>query len=1003
MNRWARALVSVVVLLSCTVGASAATTVKLPPPDLTGLIPLAALPLDKPAVPLPAAALPPPPQGLPDLPAPRAVTDPDRRPIAPLPLPRTLACNPIGTMLHVASELVECGRARFFRGELEDARDAFQRATGETNDRRLLVEARYWLGQTLLRLGRPADVERILLLVVQDDPRSEFGLYAAADLGWLALEAGDPRRALGHFDNVLKVGPPAPLMAHAHHGRAMALYGLKRYADARDEWTRLINIAAASRSSVPAGVVSEANFWLGETLGRLGDYKGAVAHLQSFTASGPRVSAASGFLALGWWSRAAGQPAEAVKAYRALLAAYPRAPEAPWARAGLVQALLDLDDYKAAREAARQLDETDPSKTFSLPAWLLIRQSLAAKSRGDDARALDEELLGMKLEPPARAWVLLVSAEQARKSGQSDEARTRFDLVRQSPAIPAFGHYAALRLAQSDFDAREFAQAEAGAKSLLDETLPADLRAAALVLGAEAAYWARDYDDAVGLYTRYLTDAPGQSVATSVLLALGWAELRRGGLDAARQHWTSFAQEAPTDPHAAEALLLSAELAAKAGDTQTARAQLNEVIQKFPNTEPGQVAVLNRALLAINGGRAADALTELSMLAVRASSSPYLGRVRLAKGAALLAQGQAALAEPDFRAALGQGEDTLPHLGLGVVAFSRADWDAATREFTAAHDTGAGAAAVAAEYGLAAVAFNSGKIDEFKRLAAPLVSRPEDPRLTPSLLLGMEAVAAQGKNWTEARELALRLANRFPRLEAGAAALADVGAAAGSEGQWALAREMYETLSKRYPTYRGTPEGRLVFAESLLRTGASPEAQRELEAFVKASSPRDPRMPDALLLLAQTQEAGGNRAAALDSYARLEREYPNNKQRGAVMLATARLLQAEGKWSEASGLLKRVLDQDDPRVVTEAAYRLGEGLRAAGQNEDAVEAYMTAAYLGPDSVWARRALLGAGQSFAALKQPESAAIVYKKLLATSGVEPELATQARDGLKALGVN
>ena len=162
-------------------------------------------------------------------------------------------------------------------------------------------------------------------------------------------------------------------------------------------------------------------------------------------------------------------------------------------------------------------------------------------------------------------------------------------------------------------------------------------------------------------------------------------------------------------------------------------------------------------------------------------------------------------------------------------------------------------------------------------------------------------------------------------------------------------------------------------------------------------------MAEALLLLAQVQEAGGDRTAALDAYTRLEREYPDNKQRGSAMLGTARLLQAEGKWGEASGLLKRVLDQDDRRLVIEAAYRLGEGLRAAGQNEDAVEAYMTAAYLGPDSIWARRALLGAGQSFTALKQPDSAAIVYKKLLASSGVEPDLADEARNGLKALGVN
>ena len=1002
MMTWRRALATMTVALIWTAGASAATTVKLPPPDLRGLVPLAALPLDKPPVPLPAVLLPAPPQGLPELPAPRFLTDPAQRPIVPLSPPRALACNPIGTVLRVASELVECGRARFQRGDLEDALDAFQKAIKESNDRRLQREARYWLAQTLLRLGRTTEVESVLLLVVQDDPRSEFGFYAADDLGWVALERNDPRRALGYFDGLLKGAMPAPLLGHVSHGHAMALYGLKRYPEARDEWARLLNVGGSSRASAPAMVVSEANFWYGDTLGRLGDYKGAVPRLQAFTTSGPRILQQNGFLSLGWWSRAAGQPADAVKAYRRLLATYPNTPEATWARAGLVQALLDVDDYAAAREEARRLEELDRGANLSLPTWLLVRHWLAAKPRPDDARALDDQLLARTLEPPTRAWILLVSAEQSRQAGQSDEARTRFELVRQSPAPALLGQYAALRLAQNDFDLREFTQALAGANGLLNESPPADLRAAAMVLAGEAAYWARDYDQAVASYTRFLTDLPNHPVAPKVVLSLGWAEFRRGRADAARQRFTTFAQQAPTDPHAGEALLLSAELAAKAGDVQTARAQLSEVIAKFQNTEPAQVATLNRALLSIDAGRPADALPMLSALASRAASSPYIGRVHAARGVALLAMGRGPSAQPDFQAALGEGEDAVGHLGLGTLTFMRGDWDAAAREFTAAREAGSAATAVTAEYGLAAAAFNAGRTDEFKRLAAPLLSRPDDPRFTPGVLLGMGAVAAQSKSWPEARELAVRLTTRFPQHDAAPVALAEIGTAAGADGQWVLSREMYETLAKRYPNYRGSSEGRLAFAESLLRTGAPADARRELEAFVKAA-PHDPRMPDALLLLAQAQEASNNRPAALDIYMRIDREYPDSKGAAGVLLGTARLLQGEGRWEEARGRLKRAINQDDPKVVTEAAYRLGEGLRAAGQNEDAVEAYLTAAYLKPDSPWARRALLGAGQSFTALRQPESAVIVYKKLLAASGVEPELAAEARSGLKALGVN
>jgi tetratricopeptide (TPR) repeat protein len=82
---------------------------------------------------------------------------------------------------------------------------------------------------------------------------------------------------------------------------------------------------------------------------------------------------------------------------------------------------------------------------------------------------------------------------------------------------------------------------------------------------------------------------------------------------------------------------------------------------------------------------------------------------------------------------------------------------------------------------------------------------------------------------------------------------------------------------------------------------------------------------------------------------------------------------------------------------------MGEGLRAAGQHDEAVDAYMTAAYLAPDSPWGRRALLGAGEAFAALKQKDAAVIVYRKLLAAGGVEPDLLGAARRGLQALGAN
>jgi tetratricopeptide (TPR) repeat protein len=156
-----------------------------------------------------------------------------------------------------------------------------------------------------------------------------------------------------------------------------------------------------------------------------------------------------------------------------------------------------------------------------------------------------------------------------------------------------------------------------------------------------------------------------------------------------------------------------------------------------------------------------------------------------------------------------------------------------------------------------------------------------------------------------------------------------------------------------------------------------------------------------MVLLAEAREATGDRAAALEIYARLGQDYPAARGAETAVLAQGRMLQADGKWDQARPLLERALDTSDPAITAEAAYRLGDGLRAANQHQDAVELYMTAAYLAPDSPWGRRALLAAGQSFTTLKQREAAEIVYRKLAVAKDVEPELADAARKELRALG--
>ena len=575
-----------------------------------------------------------------------------------------------------------------------------------------------------------------------------------------------------------------------------------------------------------------------------------------------------------------------------------------------------------------------------------------------------------------------------------------------------------------DLESREIAQARTRIDALLNEPLTAELRGAALALGGEAAYAGRAWDEAAARYSRFLAEFPTSPQAPSVMLALGWAEFRRGRLEAARDTWTRFATTNRADPRAPAALLLAAELAARSGDTVGARALLDGLVARYPEGEYADIARLNRSILAIRAGRAAErprrshgadppraAVSLHGADAARARRGPRDGR-----------QG-ARRPRASSRARRGRARAPRRTWGSGASPSMRGQWDEAEREFVEARDTGAGAVAAAAEYGIAAVLWNQGKTDDFKRFAQALLARPADPAITPNVLAAAAALAAEEGRWKDARTLAMRAVNEFPTSDAAPAALSLVGAAAARGGEWPLASESFQLLTERYPGYKTGREARLDYAEALYRTGALAEAQARLQEFIDAISlAHGPRVAARLVLLGRTPardspgtpscrarsccSAAPTRPAATgprrstSTSAWSASTPPSRARRSSAMPAcscspatgTRRGRSSSARWGRGIAA-----------VAAEAAYRLGEGLRGAGRHQQAVESYMTAAYVAPDTPLARRALLGAGQSFTALKQPDSAIIVYKKLLAGKTVEPELADAAKKGLRALGVN
>ena len=970
---------------------------KPPPPDVTPLVPFVSAPLDKPALQIPRSALPLQPMEVPPLPPATVALPAATKPAAPVPAPRVLPCA--GAWLRIASESLECGRARFVKGELEDAARALEQAIRAGGNPDLLVEARYWQAETSYRLGSFEESDRLFRQVVADRGAADLAPWALHGSGWTALRLGDGPRALDAFRRLATTNLPPPLNVWTRHGLALALYALRQYDQAEKTWADL-----AARRPAPAGLERDVVFWHGEALARLGRSDEAARELARFAQGGPHPLLATSLLRLGWASRDAAKPADAAAAFRAYLGTPVPPPgtegsasERDWADLGLALTSIASSDWNAATQQVNQLQGR--RSPLAVPARLRLVGAAMENGQATVALNLTQDLLAITLTPAARAWVLLVKGEAHYAEGNRDEARTQYELVRGIDPASLVGRRATLRLAQTNFELREFAQALADLVPLLNAGVPTDLRNAALMLQGEAAYHAGNYGLAADAYRRALVELPTDPQMPVVRTALAWTALRQGRRDEALQQFQEVARTQSGDPRAVDALVLASELLLASGSFDQARELLERIMATQANHPHTEFVRLNYGLLLARTGQHGLAQRQLRDWIGRAPFPPLLGRAHIGLGATLLATGRPAEAAREFTAAQREGGADLAGLGLGAVALADRRLDDAAKSFTEARDQGSPAIARAAEYGLAVVAYSLGKHREFRPVAqAALDAAPRSP-MAPRLLYVLAGLGTEDKDWPVAVAYAKRLVTDFSDDEAADDVLMRVGDDAGRAGAWPVVYDMLTLLRQRYPQSPFVEDSRLLLAQSQVETGRAGEAQKALDDFV-AAAPNDARAPQLLIALARAREAAGDRAGALDAFDRAARLVPATAWTPDARLAHGRLLAAEKRWPDARASLEPVLRQADPGLAAQAALAIGATFAGAGDQLQAAEYYLSAAYLAPDAPAGRRALIEAGRALAALKQPDAAATLYRKLIAQSGVPADLADAARQGLADL---
>lgn len=596
-----------------------------------------------------------------------------------------------------------------------------------------------------------------------------------------------------------------------------------------------------------------------------------------------------------------------------------------------------------------------------------------------------------------------------------------------------------------------FAQAQSRVDAVLRARISPGMRATALVLAGDAAYGMGAYGLAAERYREALLSDELPPDAPHAILALGWAELRLGRREDARLTWMRGARQFPSDPTAPIGLILAAELSAQTGETMVARELLHRVLEGHPATPEAEIARLSRSIMALRDGRTQEAARDLGMLARSGGPSVPEERRKLLDG--LMANGEQAGPE---RQMLLKGRYAAVQVGLTATdGHPRRDESATAPDtagmlerFAAPFLDGAGDPETTPRvlHALLLVAVEDKAWPEVQTLAGRLADRFPGYTPVPELFIRVAGQASSEQQWPvvrtcyeyatrsrptvlapqaqvdfaealfrtgdapQARVELVRFVDGAPHAQEAPRALyllAKVNEALDEPRETLVA---YERLRHNFPRAEWTAQSLLPHARLLQHVGPPNQARALLEDIVQRIEGEE--LAEASFRLAQVLAAEGEHARAVDWYmAAAYGSAERSRWYRPALLGAGRSLAALKRTRAALAVYRNVLPStpigplprdgrpgpepiaqvEESELVAEAAYQIAEISRAARRHDEAVDMYLTAAYLAPQSQG--RALMGAVRSLVAIGDRASAEAVFRRLVESSGGEPEILTQA----------
>jgi TolA-binding protein len=665
---------------------------------------------------------------------------------------------------HKGLALLSAGKCWYQAGKLAEAQKNLAEVDVKSAEG---AEAAYWLGQTLTRLGKPADAATVVERALAAHPGSRFASQLAFARAAALYEQPTRRKeSVAELAGFARKHPQHGLMPRALYLAALAALKVEDYQAARDHAEAFLGDKKLDRHELTPDVL--------------------------FIAAEGQVQAAKPDLE------------RAQTLYRRLLTEHPQHANAPQAQLRIGLCLYLSKKYaEAVTHLAKVAGEVKDAALIA-EAHLLIARCHQDTGRLTEAVAALEKARQAKPDWSRGDAVQLALAQVLRAQKKPVEAVDHFrQLAKAYPASPlrAQAHYELGEIAheQGRYEEASTQHEEAAALAPKSDLAPLALYGAGL-----ARYAKKDDTAAVGAFTKLIDGYAGSPTAARARYMRGLSQQRLGQLEPALKDFEAYLASGPRGKDFPDALYALGLCRAGLKQHDRAAETLAALVKDHPEYERVDQAYyeLGFALAAVKKDR--EAAAAFRDLATKRPDSPLAAESWFRAGEFHESAKEPAEAAKAYAAGLAKAKtvelrEKLQYK-LGWVQYGRGEFaEAATVLLAQIKEHPRGELLVDATYLAGECLYRQNRFREALPLFEQVIAAKAQKYLARSLYRG-GACQAGLKQWPESQKTYAALIEQFPNFEQVQEARYGVAWALQNQEKLDNARTIYEQITKAVNT-----------------------------------------------------------------------------------------------------------------------------------------------------------------------------------------------------------